>query len=143
MTIRDILRAKGGDVVTVAPETPVQEAMRVLARHNIGAVVVFDGRIRGILSERDLLRAGADDVARLSAARVADLMTTEVVTAPATAELREVMDTMTERRIRHLPVVEAGELRGIISIGDVVNALRQSVEDENHYLHAYIAGTPT
>ena len=141
MNIRDILRRKGSDVFTITPETPAQEAMRALVRHNIGAlVVVGEDGLCGIISERDLLRAGADNLAVLEAARVRDLMTREVVTARPDADLRSVMDTMTERRIRHLPVTEGGELRGMVSIGDVVNAVRESIEDENLALHSYIAG---
>jgi CBS domain-containing protein len=143
MKIREILRVKGAGVVTIAPDTPIPEAMRELVRHNIGALVVVEGDgIAGIITERDLLRAGAEDLSRLAAARVADLMTTAVVTASADAELRSIMDTMTERRIRHLPIVEDDKLCGMISIGDVINAARQSSEAENEYLHAYIAGTP-
>jgi CBS domain-containing protein len=140
MKIRDLLRSKGPRVITVAPEVPIQEALSVLVRHNIGALVVSDGSIRGIVTERDLLRAAAEDLPRLTTARVRDLMTVEVITATPDAEIGEVMDTMTERRIRHLPIVDGDGLCGIISIGDVVNALRQSVETENRYLHAYIEG---
>ena len=143
MTIRDILRGKGAAVFTTSPDAPVGEAMRTMVQHDIGALVVTEeGAVRGIITERDLLRAGAVDVGRLSAGRVRDLMTADVVMAAPTAEIREVMDTLTERRIRHLPVVENGALCGMISIGDVVNALRQSTEEENVYLHAYISGTP-
>lgn len=142
MKISDILRAKGSTVITVAPEAPVQEAVRTLVAHNIGALVVVDRGIRGILTERDMLRVAAEDSRRLAEARVRDLMTTAVITATPDAGIREVMDTMTERHIRHLPILDGADLCGIISIGDVVNALRQSVETENRYLHAYIAGTP-
>ena len=142
MKIRDLLRAKGSVVVTVGPDLPVQEAMRVLVENGIGALVVADGKLRGIITERDLLRHGAEDVNRLATSRVRELMTTEVITASPEARIPEVMDTMVERRIRHLPIMEQGALVGIISIGDVVNALRQSVEVENRYLHAYIEGTP-
>jgi CBS domain-containing protein len=142
MRIRDVLRAKGPQVITITPETPVQEATRVLVRHNIGALVVSDGKLRGIVTERDLLHRAAEDVHLLASARVRDIMTSEVITASPDAEIREVMDIMTEHRIRHVPVLENGALAGIISIGDVVNALRQSVEAENRYLHAYIQGTP-
>jgi CBS domain-containing protein len=143
MTIRDILRGKGAAVVTVAPDATVLDAMRTLVQHDIGAVVVTeDGEIRGILSERDVLRAGAVDVGRLSTARVRDLMTADVVAGVPSADIRAVMDTMTERRIRHLPVVEDGRLCGLVSIGDVVNALRRTTEEEVHYLQAYITGTP-
>lgn len=142
MKIRDILRTKGSRVITVAPEVPIQEALRTLVHYNIGALVVFDGNIRGIVTERDLLRLAAEDLERLGTARVRDLMTVEVITATSEADIREVMDIMTDHRIRHLPVLEDGELCGIISIGDVVNELRQSVETENRHLHAYIEGTP-
>jgi len=142
MKIRDLLRTKGPAVITIAPEIPIQEAMRVLVNHRIGALVVFDGKLRGIITERDLLRWGAEDIQRLANSRVRDLMTVEVITASPDAEIEEVMDIMVESRIRHLPLMEDGVLCGIISIGDVVNALRQSVEVENRYLHAYIEGTP-
>lgn len=141
MTIRDILGRKGSSVITVPPGASVQEAMAELVRHDIGAVVVYDGTIRGILSERDLLRAAAEDVSRLETSRVDDLMTRSVVTASPDAELGAVMKLMSERRFRHLPVVDAGRLAGMISIGDVVNALRRSAEEENRFLHAYIQGT--
>lgn len=142
MKVRDLLRVKGPVVVTVAPDVPVQEAMRVLVQNRIGGLVVYDGKIRGILTERDLLRWGGEDIQRLANSRVRDLMTVEVITAAPDAEIEEVMDIMVEQRIRHLPVMENGTLAGIISIGDVVNALRQKVEVENRYLHAYIEGTP-
>jgi CBS domain-containing protein len=142
MLIRDILREKGPTVITIAPELPLQEAVQVLVQNNIGALVVFDGEIRGIVSERDLLRRAAHDIQQLASVLVRDIMTADVITASPDEQIREVMDTMTEHRIRHLPVVENGRLAGIISIGDVVNALRHHVETENRYLHAYIEGRP-
>ena len=142
MQIRDILREKGPTVITIAPELPLQEALHVLAENNIGALVVFDGRIRGIISERDLLRRAARDLQGLARAQVRDAMTVDVITAAPAADIRDVMDTMTEHRIRHLPVLDGGHLVGIISIGDVVNALRNTVENENRFLHAYIHGQP-
>ena len=143
MIVREMLQRKTAGVITIAPEEAVAEAMRLLVRHNIGAVVVVAGQtIRGILTERDLLRAGAEDPESLLHGRVEDLMTAEVITVSESMPLQEVMDIMTERRIRHLPITRDEEMCGIISIGDVVNALRQSTEAENRYLHAYIAGTP-
>ena len=142
MRIRDILRDKGPTVITIAPELPLQDALHVLAENNIGALVVFDGSVRGIISERDLLRRAARDLQGLARAQVRDAMTSEVITAAPDAEIRDVMDIMTEHRIRHLPVLEGGHLVGIISIGDVVNALRSTVESENRFLHAYIHGQP-
>lgn len=140
MRIRDVLRTKGSTVVTVRPDVSVQEAMRSLVLHRIGALVVFDDELRGIITERDLLRWGGEDIRRLLDARVSDLMTVDVITAVADDDIDQVMDIMVERRIRHLPILEEGALAGLISIGDVVNALRQDAEVENQYLHAYIQG---
>jgi CBS domain-containing protein len=142
MKISDILRTKGSAVVTVIPDRPIQDALRTLVDHGIGALVVFDGRLQGIVTERDVLRFAATDLERLGSALVRDLMTVDVITTTPEADIHHVMDIMTERRIRHLPVLANGSLCGIISIGDVVNALRQSVEAENQHLHAYITGTP-
>jgi CBS domain-containing protein len=142
MTIRDILKMKGHAVVTVTPTSSVKQAMAELVRHGIGAVVVYEDEIQGILSERDVIRAAAGDLFRLDSALVQDLMTRDVISASPEADINDVMHLMTERRFRHLPVVDGGQLAGIISIGDVVNAMRQSVEAENRYLHAYIQGVP-
>ena len=143
MTVREMLERKSESVITIAPEATVADAMRLLVRYNIGAVVVVaDGTIRGILTERDVLRAGAEDPQQLLQGKVEGLMTRDVIMVPESLPVREVMDIMTERRIRHLPITRGEEMCGIISIGDVVNALRKSTEAENQYLHAYIAGTP-
>ena len=142
MKTADILRAKGSDVITIGPDRPIQEAMRLLVDHNIGALVVFDGQLHGIITERDLLRTAASDIQRLASARVRDLMTTAVITTTADSDIGHVMDVMSERRIRHLPVMSGTSVCGMISIGDVVNALRQHAETENSQLHAYIAGSP-
>ncbi|HSJ26150.1 MAG TPA: CBS domain-containing protein [Longimicrobiales bacterium] len=142
MTVRDILQAKGSSVVTIGAEAAVTEAVALLVRHNIGAVVVMqDDDMRGILSERDILRAineGADAFTRL---HVADIMTANVITGRADADLPAVMQVMSERRIRHLPVVEDDRLAGMVSIGDVITAMRRVTEAENRHLHAYISGT--
>lgn len=140
MTIRDILRVKGPNVVSTTPGQPVREALRLLVQHNIGALLVMEQGLEGIITERDILRAAADDPRRLETATVRDLMTTDVVTTTLDAEIHQVMDTITERRIRHLPVLQGGQLAGIVSIGDVVNALRDVIETENRQLQAYIVG---
>jgi CBS domain-containing protein len=143
MRVREILQSKGRSVVTIGPDANIGEAIRVLVERNIGALVVEnDGRILGILTERDLLRAAAEDLSRLADARVADLMTRSVITGTGDAEIDAVMHVMSERRIRHLPIVEDGRIAGMISIGDVINALRVHSESENRYLHAYITGVP-
>lgn len=141
MKISEILQRKGDDVITVRPDQTVLDAMRVLDEHRIGAVVVTrDDNLVGILSERDVLRLGARDPALLTDTRVRDIMTADVITAPPEHEIRSVMDTMTDNRIRHLPIVQNDRLVGIVSIGDVVNECRKSVEDENRHLHQYIHG---
>jgi CBS domain-containing protein len=139
MKIRDILGRKGQGVVTVAPDRSVADAVRLLNQHGIGAVVVVEGGdVRGILTERDILRLVDRDPAALASRTVAETMTREVIVGLSDDDVSYVMEVMTRNRIRHLPVVEGGALRGIISIGDVVNALRQSVEAENRYLRDYV-----
>jgi CBS domain-containing protein len=141
MKIRDILTNKGTDVVTITPDVTVHSAVQVLVDNNIGAVVVLDGStIAGILSERDILRLSAKDPAQLSGRTVSDVMTKKVVTGGPDDLIGHVMETMTSHRIRHLPIVEGGALAGILSIGDVVNALRSEVEGENRYMRDYIQG---
>jgi CBS domain-containing protein len=143
MKIREILKHKGAAIHTVGPDEPVTAAVALLVQHNIGAlVVVADAEIRGIISERDILRALAEGLDTFGATRVSDIMTHAVITGTADSEIDMVMNIMSERRIRHLPVLEDGTLCGMISIGDVVNALRRTTQAENEYLHAYISGTP-
>jgi CBS domain-containing protein len=131
IAIASLLAKKGGSVVTVEPEQTVRQALGVLAQHNIGALVVVDGEARpiGILSERDVVRAAARDEAVFGRA-VGDLMTRNVIVGVPQDDLESVGRTMTERRIRHLPVVEQGRLVGIISIGDVVKAQRDLYQGE-------------
>lgn len=141
MKIRDILRTKGTDVVLVSPRETVLAAMRILVRHNIGSVVVEEGgEIRGILTERDVLRLGSRDPELLSTTLVGEAMTEDLVVGLPEDDIHYAMAIMTKNRIRHLPVVEDGRLRGIISIGDLVNACRQEAEVENRYLRDYIQG---
>lgn len=141
MKISDILRSKGAQVITVHPDRPVQEALRMLVDHNIGALLVVDERVRGIISERDVLRHAATDIVRLQSARVSDLMTANVITATPQTEINDVMNVMVQRGIRHLPVLAGDEICGMISMRDVINALRQDAETEKQQLHAYITGT--
>lgn len=142
MLIGQILAGKGSDIVTTAPDATVAEVAGLLKRRRIGAVVVTeaDGRLCGIISERDLARGLADHGARLLDMRVRDLMTEEVVTCAPGDSLEHLMQTMTEGRFRHLPVVKDGQMVGIISIGDVVKYRLQELEAETHLLHDYIAG---
>ncbi len=141
MKIRDILRTKGNDVICVAPDQPVVAAVKILSEHRIGALVVRSGEeIRGIVSERDLLNLVARDALAVAGARVEEIMTSDLIVGVLDDEIDYVMAIMTQNRIRHLPIVTDGRLDGILSIGDVVNAVRKSVESENRHLKDYIHG---
>jgi len=145
MRINDVLKAKGsghdqGQVVTISPDATVRDLVALLAEHNIGALVVSgDGSaVDGIVSERDVVRRLGDDDALLEQP-VSTIMTSEVHTCAATDGLNELMQLMTEHRIRHVPVVTDGVLSGIISIGDVVknriNELEFERDQLDHYVH--------
>jgi CBS domain-containing protein len=142
MTISDILRTKGREVITIEPGRTVLDAMQLMVRHNIGAVVVVEeNEIHGILSERDGLKLAATDPAMLRTKRVAEIMTTALITASPGDGLRRIMDVMTQHRVRHLPIIDDHQLAGIVSIGDIVNACRTSAEEENDQLREYIRGS--
>jgi CBS domain-containing protein len=142
MLIAQILAGKGRDVVSTRPDATVAEVASLLKAKRIGAVVVTDaaGGLCGIISERDLARGLADHGAKLLDMRVSQLMTADVVTCSPGDGIGQLMHTMTERRFRHLPVVEDGRMIGIISIGDVVKHRLQELEAETNLLHDYIAG---
>ena len=141
MKIGDILRYKGHAVVTIRETRTVLDAIGVLVKHNIGALVVTEREHpTGIFTERDVLRLTARSPEALASLSVGAVMTREPITASPDDELSAVMDVMTERRIRHLPVVERDELVGIVSIGDLLNACRYVAEEENSYLRQYIQG---
>ncbi|MBM7772686.1 CBS domain-containing protein [Actinokineospora baliensis] len=143
MRIADVLRGKGADgavVATVDPGTTVEGLIAELHRHNVGALVVLDGdRVVGIVSERDVVRGLATRGGELFNATVADIMTTEVSTCAPTDSVDSLAATMTERRIRHLPVIEDGALAGIVSIGDVVKSHISQLEADRDQLQSYIS----
>ncbi len=139
MRIQDILESKGGRVVTTSPSGNVTDAMNVLNEHNIGAVVVVEGdAIKGILSERDVLRLGARGPELLATTTIHDTMTRDVIVGLPEDEVHSAMGVMTQNRIRHLPIVRDGRLVGIVSIGDLVNAAWLEAADENRHLKDYI-----
>ncbi len=141
MRIREVLDHKGMSVVTVEPDRTVLDAMRILVEHNIGSVIVtHEGTILGILTERDVLRLGATQPDSLTTTLVAEAMTKELVVGVAEDLVDYAAGVMTANRIRHLPIVDGDCLTGVVSIGDVVNALKQEKEVENRYLRQYIQG---
>jgi CBS domain-containing protein len=142
MNVETILRNKGRNVITIRPDAKVGGAVALLRRHGIGALVVSgDGAaIDGILSERDVVHALADQGDRTLGLEVAQLMSRRVVTCKLGDTIADLMALMTERRIRHLPVVEHGKLAGMISIGDVVKNRLDEVESEATSMREFIAG---
>ncbi|WNV76283.1 CBS domain-containing protein [Geodermatophilus sp. DSM 44513] len=140
MHIRQLLRRKGTDVATVEATASVRTALALLSERRVGALVVSaDGRgVEGIVSERDVVRALHDRGADLLDAPVSTVMTAQVHTCVPAAGVEELARTMTEHRVRHVPVVEDGVLVGIVSIGDVVKARLDELEEERAQLVGYI-----
>ena len=143
MLIRDVLRRKGEHVVTVQPETLVADLVDTLATHNIGAVVVStDGSsVAGIVSERDVVRGLRTRGRLLLNDATATITTSDVVVAAPGDPVERLTLLMTERRIRHVPVVSEGRLVGIVSIGDVVKQRVEELESERENLVGYITGS--
>lgn len=140
MRIADVLRSKGSTVATVDPGISVTGLIAELARHKIGAMVVVESEaVVGIVSERDVVRQLHERGTDLLNARVSDIMTTNVFTCLPTDSVDSLAATMTERRIRHMPVVVDGRLVGIVSIGDVVKSRIGELQSEREQLESYIA----
>ncbi len=141
MHVEGLLRTKGDAVVVIASRATVGELVATLAQHRVGALVVSDdGRhVDGIVSERDVVASLAEHGTALLEHTVADIMTNEVVTCVPSTTVDQLMSLMTERRMRHVPVVVDGELAGIVSIGDVVKDRIRDLEVEAQTLHEYIA----
>lgn len=139
MRIADILRNKGSEVATAAPDTTVTELLADLARYNVGAMVVVgpDG-VAGIVSERDVVRRLHEQGADLLDRRVADIMTRVVATCGPGDTVDSLSALMTTNRVRHVPVIIDGRLAGIVSIGDVVKNRMEELEAEQEQLQAYI-----
>lgn len=143
MTVGDILRHKGSEVITISPEDSILEAMQKLVNKGVGSLLVVDelSNIVGILSERDILRESSRNYSGLSELRVADLMTREVIIGLVDDSLEYIMDLITEKRIRHLPILDRGKLVGILSIGDIVKTKARMAEVDIRYLTDYITGS--
>jgi CBS domain-containing protein len=141
MTVKAILQSKGHDVMTISPDETLAEAIRLLAEHRIGALVVTNGdrKVAGILSERDIVRIIAREGASALTHPVRNAMTTKVSICNESSSVNEVMEIMTRGRFRHLPVEKNGQLDGIISIGDVVKRRIEDVEREAEEIKQYIA----
>lgn len=145
MKISDILRHKSGaDVVTIVPTDTVTTLLAALAEHNIGALLVTDGdaggSVVGIVSERDVVRRIAASGASVLEQPVSEIMTTSVLSCTSEDAVDAIAVTMTERRIRHMPVIDDDSLVGIVSIGDVVSSRMRQLEQDRGQLEHYISG---
>lgn len=139
-SVRHLLESKAPEVFAIGPDAPVIDAIRLMAEKRIGAVVVMEGgRLAGILSERDYARKIVLQGRSSANTPVRDIMTAEVVTVGLQDNIDHCMQIVTERRIRHLPVVEAGAVLGVISIGDMVKAVIEDQQLQLDQLQRYIA----
>ena len=140
-TVGDLLRSKGGQVWTIGPEATVYEALTLMAEKDVGALLVVEGaRLAGVLSERDYARKVVLKGKASRETLVREIMSAGVVTVRPEQTIDECMALMTSHRIRHLPVVEAGQLQGVISIGDVVKDIISEQEFMIEQLENYITG---
>ena len=141
MTVAVILKSKGSDVYTIAPDKSILEAARMLCERRIGALVVSgDGvTVSGIISERDIVRGLGEQGGDVLGRPVRDVMTADVITCTHDDSSSDLLERMTDRRIRHLPVVDSGRLAGMISIGDVVKHRLDAVTAEAEAMRDYIA----
>jgi CBS domain-containing protein len=142
MKVKNVLRQR--QIYRIAPDARLCDAINELNQKRIGALIVGDeqGGVQGIVTERDILRTAYDTKGRMCDMAVSELMTPreKLVTATAEDDLREVMEKMTERRVRHIPIMEGQELKGLLSIGDVVKALLDLTAEQNAELRDYIRG---
>jgi CBS domain-containing protein len=142
MRVRDVLKTKGGRIVTISPEASAPEAVARMVENNIGSlpVVELDGTLVGVISERDLMRELHDRGDGFNRASIRAVMTLDPITCDIEDEVDVVMGQMTERRIAKIPVIDRGRLAGIISVGDVVKLLYERTQAENHHLMDYLYG---
>jgi CBS domain-containing protein len=140
MNVKAILAAKGGDVICIEPTATLAAAAQLLTKHRIGAVVILGagGRLSGILSERDIVRALAEQGGEALAQPVAQVMTRNVLTCGEDDSIADLMERMTAQKFRHLPVIANGKLVGLVSIGDVVKQRVGEVESESQAMRDYI-----
>jgi CBS domain-containing protein len=144
VTLHEILKAKGTRVYSVEPDAFLQEAVRQLTEHNVGALLVCQRdattgeQLLGIITERDVLHVCARGPLSLSEIRVREVMSAKLVTGTPEDSIEDTMGLLTQRRIRHLPILSEGRLVGIVSIGDVVKAQHDRLAMENQFMKNYI-----
>ena len=140
-TVRDMIRRKGTEVFTIAPEATVLDALNIMAEHNIGALLVMsEGEMVGIVSERDCVRKVDLMGKNANETRIKDIMTSNVITMEASHPLEECMSLMIEKNFRHMPVCEGKELLGILSVRDVLKEVIEVQQMMLSELERYITG---
>lgn len=141
MLVSDILKSKGNTVVSAPPSMPVADSARLLAEKRIGSILIMErDQVAGILSERDIVRALASEGPSCLDGPVSRLMTAKVVTCTPSQTIADVMEMMSTGRFRHVPVLENGQVTGMISIGDVVKWRLEEAQEEVRQMAAYVAG---
>jgi CBS domain-containing protein len=140
MNVKAILAAKGGDIFSIEPTADLAAAAKLLSTHRIGAAVIrgAGGRLAGILSERDIVRAVSEHGSEALTVPVGQVMTRNVVTCGENDSIADIMERMTSGKFRHLPVLRDGELIGVVSIGDVVKQRVEEIELDASALREYI-----
>lgn len=140
-TVRDMIRKKGRDVFTIAPEATILDALRMMADHNIGALLVASGNeIVGIVSERDCIRKVELKGKHVNDTQVREIMTSDVINVDCSQPLEECMSLMIEKNIRHLPVYDGNELMGLVSVRDVLREVIEVQQMMLSQLERYITG---
>lgn len=139
--VQHLLDSKGREIISIVQDASVLDAIKLMADRAVGSLLVMDGDdLKGIVTERDYARKVIIKGRSSRSTEVAEIMTTEIVTATSEQTVNDCMTLMTERRIRHLPVVDAGKVAGMISIGDLVQAIISDQQEEIEQLEQYISG---
>lgn len=141
MKVKDILAVKGSRVITISKEISVLDAMKIFSANRVGSLLVVDkdNNIEGIIGGRDVLMAVINNLDVIKTLTVEKIMTTELIVGTPDDDVDYIMTIMTENRIRHVPIMEGKELKGLVSIGDVVKSQMKATHAENKYLRDYIA----
>ncbi|MBI3535780.1 MAG: CBS domain-containing protein [Deltaproteobacteria bacterium] len=141
-TVNDLLKAKEQRVYSILPQTTLLQVVKTLGQYKVGALLVVDpqGKLIGIVSERDIVRKAQDGFSTIEKITASEIMTKDIVVGVATDDMSYVMNIMTKNKIRHLPIMDGSKIIGVITIGDVVKAMLSEEKYENRMLRDYIEG---